>query len=36
MRKSLENAVGKKAGLTGVRGQGTSLFIDAKDEDTAY
>ena len=35
MKKSIENVVSKKSGLTGVRGLGTSLFIDAADAETA-
>ena len=38
MKKAVENAVAKKqsGNLTGVRGLGTSLFIDTKDGETAY
>jgi acetylornithine/succinyldiaminopimelate/putrescine aminotransferase len=35
MRRSVEQVVAKKNGLTGVRGLGTSLFIDTSDAETA-
>lgn len=35
MRRSVEQVVAKKSGLTGVRGLGTSLFIDTSDAETA-
>jgi 4-aminobutyrate aminotransferase-like enzyme len=35
MRRSVEQVVSKKSGLTGVRGLGTSLFIDTADAETA-
>ena len=35
MRRSVEQVVSKKGGLTAVRGFGTSLFIDTADAETA-
>lgn len=35
-KSSVEHAVSGKAGITAVRGVGTSVFIDTKDLETAY
>jgi acetylornithine/succinyldiaminopimelate/putrescine aminotransferase len=35
MKKTVEQVVSKKAGLTAVRGLGTSLYIDTADSETA-
>ena len=35
MKRSIESVVSKKSVLTGVRGLGTSLFIDTSDSETA-
>jgi 4-aminobutyrate aminotransferase-like enzyme len=36
MRKQVQNAASKSTDITGVRGLGTSLYIDTKDGDSSY
>jgi len=35
MKKQIESTVSKKSAITGVRGHGTSLFIDTQDAQSA-